>query len=1118
MRFLQVSWVTLVLSTLSRHVVAESYFALNSAYGLLQNTVAAEDLELPVGTCNANTPCVNGACCSGNGSGLCGYSPAECGAANCTSNCDAKAECGQYGKPGKQICPLGVCCSEFGFCGSTSEFCDAGCQKGFGGCGDLKRPSCSKDGGSINKRSIGYYESWANTRACSAVSPEDLNLDGLTHINFAFVFFDPSSFQIVPMDKNAGTLLNRFTKLKEKKAGLQTWVSVGGWSFNDPGPYQKAFSTMASSAGNRKMFIDGLIKFMESYGFDGMDLDWEYPTADDRGGTADDTANFVLLCKEIKAAFGTRFGYSITLPASYWYLQNFDLAGMQPFVDWFNIMSYDIHGVWDAASKFVGPIVAPHTNLTEIDLGLDLLWRAGLKPEKVVLGQGYYGRSFTLKDPNCNKPNGVCQFSGGAKEGPCSKASGILTLQEIFDIIKEKNLKPQFDEKAGVKWIHWDSDQWVSYDDSQTLMMKKSFANSRCLGGSMIWALDQVDQSSKSLQYPEDWSDEEISLSEDMIADEEVKGVCYTTKCGESCRKGDHEASQMNGQPGLSTMDRCPKNKFRRLCCNKGTTMGKCRWRGYRGLGLACTGGCADLETEITQNTNHHSDKEDQTCSGGTQSYCCAGFMPPISKEQMEEKIKDEAADAAIAAAETLALEVAAKAFCRIAITAALTPLTFIPIVGWIIRLAIQAAVPALANLCAKGIVKGGKSVFKFRGKDYDVKLDKPLTTKNDRGDRGKSDKADEKDGHCDLKDTKRLAKRAALRPKSETSTRTIQMRQTVTKTCNGALYPQPCLHYQSVIQNQNGMAALTCTTAAGGGGIRPVVEKYSKDHHTKWINGWMQSANINCQRDEYPPAAIWQGRDMRQWIRLVPGAQNGGAGQLFRGVCPAKYKMSPEQNKRLLRVVRNCKRLVSKYVVTRTATTKVMKMKFINMPNLADDGIPDNPCYPKTLIDDPGFALMTNDPWYNAHPASKRNTRLYRNAPGANIIAGKTNRPGYNKRDDEEDFNPEHFNPDDVWVDEGNSTRKATDGEVLDHLGFLRCENGDCEAELGDLGVKSLPFINPSSTVPIEVVAYATPADALPTSLANVLETASSIHEEVRSLITPAPQLEYEYEVEYED
>lgn len=199
----------------------------------------------------------------------------------------------------------------------------------------------------------------------------------------------------------------------------------------------------------------------------------------------------------------------------------------------------------------------------------------------------------------------------------------------------------------------------------------------------MIWALDQVDQSGKSPQYPDDWSEEEISLSEDMIADEEVKGICYTTKCGETCRKGDHEAAQTNGQPGsLSTMDRCAKGKYRRLCCNKGTTMGKCRWRGYRGLGLACMGGCADLETEVTQNTNHHSDKEDQTCSGGTQSFCCAGFTPPVSKEQIEEKAKDALADAAVEAAEALALEVAARAFCRIAITAALTPLTFIPFVG----------------------------------------------------------------------------------------------------------------------------------------------------------------------------------------------------------------------------------------------------------------------------------------------------------------------------------------------------------------------------------------------------------------------------------------------------
>lgn len=84
-------------------------------------------------------------------------------------------------------------------------------------------------------RSIGYYESWANTRKCDKVAPADLDLTGLTHLNFAFAFFHPTTFQITPMDSNAGSLLTDFTALRAKRSGLQTWISVGGWSFNDPG-------------------------------------------------------------------------------------------------------------------------------------------------------------------------------------------------------------------------------------------------------------------------------------------------------------------------------------------------------------------------------------------------------------------------------------------------------------------------------------------------------------------------------------------------------------------------------------------------------------------------------------------------------------------------------------------------------------------------------------------------------------------------------------------------------------------------------------------------------------------------------------------------------------------
>jgi len=62
-----------------------------------------------------------------------------------------------------------------------------------------------------------------------------------------------------------------------------------------------------------------------------------------------------------------------------------------------------------------------------------------------------YGRSFTLEDPSCHTPNGICKFTGGAKAGECSDASGILDDQEIQSIITANKLTPVHDKVAGVK-------------------------------------------------------------------------------------------------------------------------------------------------------------------------------------------------------------------------------------------------------------------------------------------------------------------------------------------------------------------------------------------------------------------------------------------------------------------------------------------------------------------------------------------------------------------------------------------------------------------------------------------------------------------------------------------
>ena len=121
----------------------------------------------------------------------------------------------------------------------------------------------------------------------------------------------------------------------------------------------------------------------------------EYPGADDRNGRGEDFSNFPAFIKQLRSSLngvGKSYGLSLTLPSSFWYLQHFDIKTLQDSVDWFNIMSYDLHGGWDLNSKWTGAFINSHTNLTEIKSGLDLLWRNDINPNKVVLGMAFYGR------------------------------------------------------------------------------------------------------------------------------------------------------------------------------------------------------------------------------------------------------------------------------------------------------------------------------------------------------------------------------------------------------------------------------------------------------------------------------------------------------------------------------------------------------------------------------------------------------------------------------------------------------------------------------------------------------------------------------------------------------
>ena len=213
----------------------------------------------------------------------------------------------------------------------------------------MRRASCNIETNGLS-RVVGYYEGWAPQRPCNAIYPEQIPLGVYTHLNFAFASIDPKSFEVVPMTSRDPQLYDRLTSLKYYDPDLKVNIAIGGWSFNSPGPTARTFSDLAASEDNQRKFFKSLISFMSTYGFDGVDIDWEYPGASERSGRPEDFANFPRFIANLKNALrGTngRDELSITLPASYLYLQHFDLERLSDHVDYFNIMTYDLHGAWD---------------------------------------------------------------------------------------------------------------------------------------------------------------------------------------------------------------------------------------------------------------------------------------------------------------------------------------------------------------------------------------------------------------------------------------------------------------------------------------------------------------------------------------------------------------------------------------------------------------------------------------------------------------------------------------------------------------------------------------------------------------------------------------------------
>jgi chitinase len=159
----------------------------------------------------------------------------------------------------------------------------------------------------------------------------------------------------------------------------------------------------------------------------------------------------------------------------------------------------DLHGSWNADVKALGKKVRGQADIREIDANTVPLWFDGVDPSKVNFGLAMYGRGYTLADPSCSDL--LCPFSGPSLPAPCTNFEGVMSLVEIEQLIKKRNLKPKFLEEALMKQITWD-DQWIGYDDEETFAAKRNFADGLCFGGTMIWSIDFQVAGSGGYAYP----------------------------------------------------------------------------------------------------------------------------------------------------------------------------------------------------------------------------------------------------------------------------------------------------------------------------------------------------------------------------------------------------------------------------------------------------------------------------------------------------------------------------------------------------------------------------------------------------------------------------------------
>ena len=336
---------------------------------------------------------------------------------------------------------------------------------------------------------IGYYPSWKWKSGANVMTPSKIPYKKLTAINYAFFYpatdgtlagRDPAGDELILNGGNrSGTGLVELAH----RNGVRVFLSVGGWddSYN--------FPEVAGSQSTRAAFARSCVEQLQKYGFDGIDVDWEFPCLADHKGTPDDTQNYTKLLQSARdslEAFGRRMNrhYLLTaaLPAQESRMKYYDIENVAPLLDMLNVMTYDLSGEWDSLSGHNAPLYAPVP--ADSDRNVDAAFRLfhatyKLPASKINLGVPFYGRTYA----DCM---GLYAHHKGADtvhfaDGDCF----------YYDVVACRDkFTRRWDDRAKVPYLvssSWNT--FVSYDDEESVGYKARYVVDHHACGVIIWEI-----------------------------------------------------------------------------------------------------------------------------------------------------------------------------------------------------------------------------------------------------------------------------------------------------------------------------------------------------------------------------------------------------------------------------------------------------------------------------------------------------------------------------------------------------------------------------------------------------------------------------------------------------